>query len=62
MKHIAAYLLSQLTTEAPSKADVKKILSSVGSEADAALLDKLFAEIEGKNVSEVSSREWWVVF
>ena len=54
MKHIAAYLLAQLSAEAPSKDDVKKILSSVGSEVNASQLDKLFSEIEGKNVADVS--------
>ena len=56
MKHIAAYLLAQLTTEAPSKEDVSKILASVGSEANTELLGKLFAELDGKNVSEVRAR------
>jgi hypothetical protein len=54
MKHIAAYLLAQLASEAPSKDDVKKILASVGSEVVDSQLEKLFSEIEGKNVADVS--------
>lgn len=55
MKHIAAYLLLQNGGNAsPSAADVKSLLETVGIEADAAQLDKLISELEGKDVNEVS--------
>ena len=55
MKHLAAYLLLQQGGNAsPSAADVKALLEVVGIEADAAQLDKLIAELEGKDVNEVS--------
>jgi ribosomal protein L12E/L44/L45/RPP1/RPP2 len=56
MKYLAAYLLANLAgTEQPSAKDVKKILSSVGAEVDAAQLDKLISSLEGKDVNEVCS-------
>jgi large subunit ribosomal protein LP2 len=55
MKHLAAYLLLQQGGNAsPSAADVKALLEVVGIEADAAQLDKLIAELEGKDINEVS--------
>lgn len=54
MKIIAAYLLAVLGGNAnPDAAAIKKILSSVGVEADGAQVDKLLAELKGKNVNEV---------
>ncbi|KAL7747686.1 60S acidic ribosomal protein P2 [Sorochytrium milnesiophthora] len=54
MKHIAAYLLAVLGgNESPSAADIKNILSSVGIEADGDQLDKVLAQLEGKNVEDV---------
>jgi large subunit ribosomal protein LP2 len=54
MKHLAAYLLLQLGgNETPSKEDVTKALSTVGVEVDSARLDKLLADLEGKNVAEL---------
>ncbi|KAI9355129.1 hypothetical protein DFJ73DRAFT_658270 [Zopfochytrium polystomum] len=54
MKLIAAYLLATLGGKAsPTSADVKKILSSVGIEADDERLDKLVADLKGKNINEV---------
>jgi hypothetical protein len=53
MKHLAAYLLLSLNGGSPSQADVKKLLSSVGIEADEDRLSKLFSELKGKNVNEV---------
>jgi large subunit ribosomal protein LP2 len=53
MKHLAAYLLLSLNGGSPSESDVKKLLSSVGIEADDERLSKLFSELEGKNINEV---------
>ncbi|KNE66705.1 60S acidic ribosomal protein P2 [Allomyces macrogynus ATCC 38327] len=54
MKHIAAYLLAVLGGNAsPSAADVSKILAAVGVDADSAQLNKVIAELDGKNVEEV---------
>ena len=54
MRHIAAYLLLQSGGNAsPSSADIKKLLSVVGIEADEERLEKLISELEGKNVSDV---------
>jgi len=56
MKHLAAYLLLSLGGKSPSQKDVKKLLSSVGIDADDERLSKLFSELEGKDVNEVESR------
>ena len=53
MKHLAAYLLLSLNGRTPSEADVKKLLSSVGIEADGERLSKLFSELEGKDINTV---------
>ncbi|KAJ3368983.1 60S acidic ribosomal protein P2 [Allomyces arbusculus] len=54
MKHIAAYLLAVLGGNAsPSAADVSKILAAVGVDADSTQLNKVIAELDGKNVEEV---------
>ncbi|EAA35936.1 ribosomal protein 60S [Neurospora crassa] len=54
MKHLAAYLLLTLGgNTAPSAADVKAVLESVGIEADSERLDKLISELEGKDLNEL---------
>ena len=54
MRHIAAYLLLQIGGNAsPSAEDVKKVLAAVGIETDDERLDKLIAELKGKDVNEV---------
>ncbi|GMK57148.1 hypothetical protein CspeluHIS016_0309880 [Cutaneotrichosporon spelunceum] len=54
MKHLAAYLLLQQGGNAsPSAADVTAVLAAVGIEADAAKLDKVIAELSGKDVNEL---------
>lgn len=54
MKHLAAYLLLvQGGNEKPSADDVKKVLDSVGIEADSDRLSKLLSELEGKDINEV---------
>jgi large subunit ribosomal protein LP2 len=55
MKYLAAYLLLALAgNETPSAADIKSVLSSVGIDAEGDRLDKVIAELEGKNIQEVS--------
>lgn len=54
MRHIAAYMLATLGgNEQPSVADVSNILKSVGIKSDSATLEKLVAELSGKNVTSV---------
>ncbi|GAD92668.1 60S acidic ribosomal protein P2 [Paecilomyces variotii No. 5] len=54
MKHLAAYLLLGLAgNTAPSAEDVKAVLSSVGIDADEERLNKLIAELEGKDIQEL---------
>ncbi|KAF8489316.1 60s acidic ribosomal protein-domain-containing protein [Gautieria morchelliformis] len=54
MRHLAAYLLLQIGGNAsPSAADIKKVLSAVGIEADDERLDKLISEVEGKSIDEL---------
>ena len=54
MKHLAAYLLLGLGgNSSPSAADVKKVLDSVGIEADDERLNTLISELEGKDINEI---------
>ena len=54
MKHLAAYLLLSLGgNNSPSAKDIKKLLDSVGIEADDERLDKLISELDGKDLQEV---------
>ena len=54
MKHLAAYLLLGLGGNAsPSADDVKKVLDSVGIEADDERLNTLISELEGKDINEI---------
>uniref|UniRef100_A0A7N0V498 Uncharacterized protein n=1 Tax=Kalanchoe fedtschenkoi TaxID=63787 RepID=A0A7N0V498_KALFE len=60
MKVIAAYLLAVLGgNTAPSAADLKKILGSVGAEAEDDKLELLLKEVKGKDITELiaSGRE-----
>ncbi|XP_052868517.1 60S acidic ribosomal protein P2 [Anopheles cruzii] len=60
MRYVAAYLLAVLGgNESPSNADIEKILSSVGIEADSARVTKVVSELKGKSVEELiaSGRE-----
>jgi large subunit ribosomal protein LP2 len=54
MKYLAAYLLLSLRGGSPTEAEVKKLLSSVGIEADSEKLSKLFSELEGKDINTVA--------
>lgn len=54
MRYVAAYLLTVLGgNDKPSEADLKKILSSVGIDADDKCLKKVIDELKGKNLEEV---------
>ncbi|KAF9461200.1 60s acidic ribosomal protein-domain-containing protein [Collybia nuda] len=54
MRHVAAYLLLQIGGNAdPSAADVKKLLSTVGVEADETRLETLISELKGKTVNDL---------
>jgi len=54
MRHLAAYLLLQIGGNAsPSAADIKKVLSAVGVEADDDRLSTLISELKGKNINEL---------
>jgi large subunit ribosomal protein LP2 len=54
MRHVAAYLLLQTGGNAsPSAEDIKKLLATVGIEADDERLTKLIAELDGKNVADL---------
>lgn len=54
MRYLAAYLLAVLGgNENPSENDIKRILSSVGIEADGALLKRVVKELSGKDIEEL---------
>jgi len=54
MRILAAYLLAVLGgKESPSKADVTKILDSVGIKHDDAQLDKLLDQLKGKDLDQL---------
>ncbi|XP_052484969.1 60S acidic ribosomal protein P2A isoform X3 [Gossypium raimondii] len=60
MKVVAAYLLAVPGSKTnPSAADIKKILASVGAEADDDKIQLLLYEMKGKDVTELiaSGRE-----
>ncbi|XP_069095076.1 large ribosomal subunit protein P2-like [Pleurodeles waltl] len=54
MRYVAAYLLAALGGNCnPSAQDIKKILDSVGIEADSERLSKVISELNGKDLDEV---------
>ena len=54
MRYVAAYLLAVLGgNESPSANDIKKILSSVGIDAEEDKLKKVISELNGKNIQEL---------
>merc|ERR1712238_274305 len=54
MKELATYLMLQIGGNAtPSKGDITTALSSVGVEVDSASIDKLFTDLEGKDIAEL---------
>lgn len=59
MRYVAAYLLAVLGgNEHPAEADVKKILSSVGIDADNDCVKKVVGELKGKNLEELMAAGW----
>jgi len=53
MRYVAAYLLAVLGgNDSPSESDIKKILSSVGIDADSGCLKKIVGELKNKNINE----------
>lgn len=56
MRHIAAYLLATLGgNDQPSAADIKKILSSVGVEANDTQLKQLLDAVNGNDINKLIS-------
>lgn len=54
MRYVAAYMLAVLGgSENPKNADIEKILSSVGIEADKERLTKVVTELTGKSIDEL---------
>ncbi|CAM5999169.1 unnamed protein product [Sphagnum balticum] len=54
MRYVAAYLLALLGgNKAPSEADIKKILGSVGIEVDAEKAKTVIGQLSGKNIEEI---------
>jgi len=54
MRYVAAYLLAVLGgNDKPSESDIKKILSSVGIDADPVCLKKVISELKDRNLTEV---------
>ncbi|KAJ8559640.1 hypothetical protein K7X08_003698 [Anisodus acutangulus] len=54
MKVVAAYLLAVLGgNTCPSEKDLKKILGSVGAEADDDRIQLLLSQVEGKDITEL---------
>ncbi|KAF8225546.1 ribosomal protein 60S [Tricholoma matsutake] len=54
MRHLAAYLLLQIGGKAePTAGDIKKLLSTVGIEADDDRLTTLISELEGKSINDL---------
>lgn len=54
MRYVAAYLLAVLGgKEAPTVADLEKILSSVGVEVDQTRITKVVADLKGKSIDEL---------
>lgn len=54
MRYVSAYLLAVLGGNAsPAAADLQKILSSVGIEADDERLNKVINELKGKSIEEL---------
>ena len=54
MRYVASYLLAALGgNSSPSTKDIKKILNSVGIEADDDRLNKVISELNGKNIEDV---------
>lgn len=58
MKYLASYLLLVAGGKtAPTAADVKALMASVGVEAEEERLTSLISALEGKNVDEVKKKK-----
>ncbi|KAM3935434.1 uncharacterized protein RB166_002677 [Leptodactylus fuscus] len=56
MRYVAAYLLATLGgNSSPSAKDIKKILSSVGIDADDERVNKIVSELDGKDLDGLIS-------
>ncbi|XP_005102846.1 60S acidic ribosomal protein P2 [Aplysia californica] len=54
MRYVAAYLLCALGgNSSPSAAQIEKILSSVGIEAESDKINKIIGELKGKDLEEL---------
>ena len=53
MRYVAAAMLAVLGGGEPTAANIKKILSSVGIDADDAKVDMVAKELAGKNIEEL---------
>ncbi|XP_033123215.1 60S acidic ribosomal protein P2-like [Anneissia japonica] len=54
MRYVAAYLLATLGGNTnPNAKDIKKILGSVGIDAEEDKLDRVIEELQGKDINEV---------
>jgi len=54
MRHLAVYMMLVLGgNENPTKEDVTTALKTVGIDSDSEQLDRLFAELEGKNINDL---------
>jgi len=63
MRYIACYLLLQAGgKENPTAADIKKLLGTVGIEADDDRLKALLSELSGKSINEVNTFQWRRMF
>lgn len=59
MRYVAAYLLAVLGgNAAPKAADIEKILSSVGIEADSDRVKKIIGDLGGKSIDELIAQGW----
>ena len=58
MRYVAAYLLAALSNDAPSKADVTKILESVGLDIDDDRLDKVLKKKICSSIDTILSLSW----
>ncbi|KAL0267214.1 UNVERIFIED_CONTAM: hypothetical protein PYX00_009551 [Menopon gallinae] len=57
MRYVAAYMLLALGgKENPTAADLEKVLSSVGIEADGEKLKTVISQLSGKNLEELISK------
>lgn len=54
MQYLSAYLLAQLSgSEAPSKDEIKKIITAAGAQFDEVQADAIIASLSGKNVDSL---------